>query len=79
MIPELEPHCGSWVVSRKADGSVIGEFFERSNVERFNPETCLIETAAQYLGRLNQGLREARALEERVSGPGCRSGAVVSL
>ena len=52
-IPALEPHCGSWIVTRKADGQVVGEFFERRSVERFNPENVIIETAAQYLGRLN--------------------------
>lgn len=51
MIPELEPHCGSWIVSRK-NGEVIGEFYERKNVEKFNPATCVIETAQQYLARL---------------------------
>jgi len=53
-IPPLEPHCGSWVVTRKSDGQVIGEFFHRRSVERFNPEKVLIETAAQYMGRLNR-------------------------
>lgn len=56
MIPELEPYCGSWIVTRKATGEVIGEFFDRQVVERFNPETCLIETAAQYLGRFNAAI-----------------------
>jgi hypothetical protein len=53
-IPELEPYCGSWVVTRKATDEVIGEFFNRHNVEKFNPDTCLIETTAQYLGRINR-------------------------
>lgn len=53
MIPSLENHCGSWIITRRATGAVIGEFYERSTVMRFNPETCLIETTAQYLGRLN--------------------------
>ncbi|MDR8920512.1 hypothetical protein [Burkholderia multivorans] len=56
MIPELEPICGSWVVSRKADGEVIGEFFERRNVEAFDPEKVLVETALQYLIRINRTL-----------------------
>ena len=53
VIPTLEPHCNSWIVSRIADGSVIGEFYERGSVERFSPTTCRVETAAQYLGRIN--------------------------
>lgn len=43
----------SWVISRKETGEVIGEFFDHRTVERFNPKTCLIETAGQYLCRLN--------------------------
>lgn len=58
-VPALEPHCGSWIVSRRSTGEVIGEFFKRSNVEQFNPATCLIETAAQYLGRINAAIRAA--------------------
>jgi hypothetical protein len=52
-IPKLEPHCGSWVISRRSTGEVIGEFFDRRIVERFDQSKCLIETAAQYLGRIN--------------------------
>lgn len=52
-IPDLEPHCNSWVVTRKATGEVVGEFYDRKLVERFDPAKCLIETAAQYLGRIN--------------------------
>jgi len=36
---------------------VIGEFYERANVQKFNPATCAVETAAQYLGRINSNLR----------------------
>lgn len=54
MVPNLEPHCGSWIVTRKSDGAVIGELFHRQTVERINGEKYLVETAAQYLGRLNQ-------------------------
>ncbi|WP_396328515.1 hypothetical protein [Burkholderia anthina] len=59
MIPELEPYCGSWVVTRKATGEVFGEFFVRSNVAKFDPDKVLIETAAQYLGRINREIRKA--------------------
>ncbi|WP_211750283.1 hypothetical protein [Paenibacillus sp. Marseille-Q4541] len=57
-IPELEQVSGSWVISRK-DGTVIGEFCERSNVEKFNPETCIVETSQQYLSRINRTLKES--------------------
>jgi hypothetical protein len=48
---------GSWVVTRRATGEVIGEFFDPRTVARFNPETCIIETALAYLGRINRELR----------------------
>jgi hypothetical protein len=57
-VPDLEPHCGSWIVTRLADSEVIGEFFDRAIVERFNPLKVKIETAAQYLGRINAEIRE---------------------
>ena len=53
-IPPLEWHCGSWVITRRDTGEVIGEFFERRNVERFNPARVTIQTAAQYLAGLNR-------------------------
>lgn len=58
MIPELEHHSVSWVVTRKATGEVIGEFFVRESVERFNHENCLIETAAQYLCRIASEIKQ---------------------
>lgn len=52
-IPKLPHGCNSWVVTRKADGRVIGEFYNRKNIERFNPEKVLIQTTAEYLANLN--------------------------
>lgn len=57
-IPELDHFSNSWIVTRIKDGSVIGEFYERSNVEKFNPATCRVETAYQYLTRINRTLKE---------------------
>jgi hypothetical protein len=56
-VPELDHFSGSWIVTRIKDGSVIGEFYERSNVEKFNPETCHIETVYQYLTRINREIK----------------------
>jgi hypothetical protein len=55
VVPELERHCGSWIVSRKSTGEAIAEFFraDRHLVERINTAAYRIETAAQYLGRIN--------------------------
>ena len=51
-IPALEPHCGSWIVTRRDTGEAVGEFYERANVERFDPEKVIVQTAAQYLATL---------------------------
>ena len=56
-IPELDHYSNSWIVTRTAGGAVIGEFHERSNVEKFNPVTCRVETAYQYLSRINGGVK----------------------
>ena len=56
-VPSLEPHCGSWVATRRATGEVIGEFYDRANVARFDPAKVLLQTAAQYLGALNARIK----------------------
>lgn len=57
-IPPLAAHEGSWVVTRY-DGTVVGEFFTRRNVERFNPLTCRVETIGAYLARVNGEIKAA--------------------
>lgn len=61
MIPPLERHCGSWFVISRATGRAILETFERSTAERVNQAAYEVLTAAQWLGRGNRQLREARA------------------
>lgn len=56
-IPSLEPHCGSWIVVRRATGEVVGEFFERASVERFDPAVCEVRTAQQHLAAVNRALQ----------------------
>lgn len=54
-IPELEPHCGSWIcTSRHGD---VREVFERALAESVLAQGWKVETAAQYLGRFNQSVR----------------------
>lgn len=49
------PHgCNSWIVTRKDDGSVIGEFYDGQIVSRFNPETTNVQSALDYLQGLNK-------------------------
>ena len=50
----------SWVITRKTTGEVIGEFFDRRNVDKFDPAKCLIETAHEYLCQINAALLRAR-------------------
>lgn len=53
-IPELEPHCGSWIVIDRSTGRAVGEFFERKTVERINFEKYQVLTAQQHLASLNK-------------------------
>ena len=73
-IPPLEPWCGSWVVTRRATGAVVGEFFtrDRALVEQFNPATTCVETAQQYLARINRAIKE----RPMASGKTCPEGKV---
>ncbi len=56
-VPELEAHCGSWIVSCRDTGAAVIELFERETAERINQEKYRVETAAQYLGRVNAAIR----------------------
>lgn len=58
-VQELNEWCNSWVVTRKATGEVIGEFWNCKNVERFDPAKCLIETTSDYLSRINKEIEAA--------------------
>jgi hypothetical protein len=52
-IPQLEHSCGSWIVLSNETGAAVAEFFNRSTVERVNPDKYTVVTALQYLGSLN--------------------------
>lgn len=64
-IPELESHCGSWVVSppevdywykirvENKPCLKIVETFSRREAEMFYRQGYIVETAAQYLARIN--------------------------
>ncbi len=56
-IPTLTDGSGSWIVSRRDTGEVVGEFFTRQNVEAFNLDRVIIETARQYLERINAAIK----------------------
>jgi hypothetical protein len=52
-VPDLEPHCGSWVVVNRETGRAVCEVFSRVFVESINQDRYLILTAAQWLARFN--------------------------
>lgn len=55
-IPELPHGCGSWVVTAP-DGRVF-ELFDRTNVKRAAGQGWRIETAVDYLARINREIAE---------------------
>lgn len=62
--PELSSHEGSWMVTEKSSGRVR-EFFRGSGdvVDQLamEPDKYAIETAGEYLGRINQEIKDAGA------------------
>ena len=52
-IPNLEPHCGSWIVSDRATGIAVLETFQRSVAEKINQDRYTVKTALQHLVELN--------------------------
>jgi len=56
-IPALTDGSGSWMVSRRDTGEVVGEFFARQNVEAFDLNRVTVETARQYLERVNAAIK----------------------
>jgi hypothetical protein len=55
---------GSWVVTRKATGEVIGEFFDPKNVAKFNPATTTVEPIGVYLARMNRTVQQAKPQQD---------------
>lgn len=56
-IPDLEPHCGSWIIVSRDTGASVFETFNRSTAERVNQDRYEVLTAADYLGRFNARIR----------------------
>lgn len=55
-IPELDGRSGSWVVS-SPDGKRVYELYERKDVQIVANAGWKIETAGEYLGRINAEIR----------------------
>lgn len=49
---------GSWIVKRKADGEVLGEFFEPDSVRQFNGATCEAIPIGVHLASLNKRIKD---------------------
>jgi hypothetical protein len=61
--PDLEPHCGSWVITDRWTGKAVFETFSRRTANAYSESPrAEVLTAAQYLGRLNARLRQTRPL-----------------
>jgi hypothetical protein len=58
-VPELDPRCRSWIVSDRRTGNAVLETFSRVTAEAVNQELYKVETATQWLGRFNAGIRRA--------------------
>ncbi len=52
--PDLEPHCGSWIAT---SGARVVELFTRRDADKLAAAGWRVETAAQYLGRVNAEIR----------------------
>ena len=56
MLPR-DIYSKSWVITEKSTGEVVGEFYLESLVEMFDEEKVIIETAYQYLTRINKEIK----------------------
>lgn len=57
-IPDLEHHCGSWIIVDRTTGKPVLELFSRNTVEAINQDRYEIVTANQWLSRLNGILKQ---------------------
>lgn len=63
-LPELEPHCGSWVIVRRDTGEAVCEIQRGSRrlAGYFRPDRVVALTTAQWLGGLNHAIALESAL-----------------
>jgi hypothetical protein len=60
-IPPLTRDCNSWVVT--SPSGLVLEFFTRRNVEKAAAAGWRIETASDYLHRINREIQEGKHCE----------------
>ena len=58
-VPDLEPHCGSWVIVCRESGSPVLETFNRATAAAINTVKYEVLTALQWLARLNRKAKES--------------------
>jgi len=58
VFPELEDGSGSWIVTHPTIKDRVFEFFERKNAAFVFARGWEVETAMQYLTRINRTIRE---------------------
>ena len=60
-VPELEPHCGSWICTQNDPDAVhaVREVYERETAEKLAARGWRVLTAAQYLAEFNRGVKLA--------------------
>lgn len=58
MIPSLEHHSGSWIITCRKTGKAVMETFRRDTARSINQSRYKVETAAEYLARVNQHIKE---------------------
>lgn len=54
-VPELERHCGSWIIVRKSTGEAVWEVYDRRTVENL-PHEFVAVSALQWLCAHNWAL-----------------------
>lgn len=57
-LPELEPHCGSWVIVRRATGEPVCEIQRSSRrlATWFRADRVVAVPVTQWLGGLNRAI-----------------------
>ena len=58
IFPELEDGSGSWIVTHPTIKDRVFEFFERENAAFVFARGWNVETAMQYLVRINRAIKE---------------------
>ena len=51
----------SWVICRKTDGNAVLETYRQSIADKVNTDAYTVETAHEYLCRINQAIKASYA------------------